>query len=261
MKKKITIIVVIVVLIVFGILCFIFKSKENTKTSENEIKNKTSSEVFKEKYESVNKQQANNENNKNEENIISTISNGTLKNVDIDSINPFYEISADELVKMIEENKSFYVFFGDEQCPWCRDVIEECIKVAKENNISRIYYVEVWKGDREEIFRDKYVLEDGNPKKLTEGTESYKKLLNYFDSYLEDYTLTDNDGNKVNVGEKRIYAPSFMYIQSGKIKRYTTGISKLQSNAYQELTEEILNDEEKIFKEFFKNEYCGDGNC
>ena len=70
-----------------------------------------------------------------------------------------------------------------------------------------------------------------------------------------------NDGNKVNVGEKRIYAPSFMYIQSGKIKRYTTGISKLQSNAYQELTEEILNDEEKIFKEFFKNEYCGDGNC
>ncbi len=73
MKKKITIIVLIVVLIVFGILCFIFKSKENTKTSENEIKNKTSSEVFKEKYESVNKQQANNENNKNEENIISTI--------------------------------------------------------------------------------------------------------------------------------------------------------------------------------------------
>ena len=67
MKKKITIIVVLVALIIFGLLCFILKPKENSKTQANETKNKTSSEIFKEKYESINKQ-TNNENNKNEVN-------------------------------------------------------------------------------------------------------------------------------------------------------------------------------------------------
>ena len=44
-----------------------------------------------------------------------------------------------------------------------------------------------------------------------------------------------------------------MYVEKGKAVRLVTGVSDKQEDSREELTDEMLEDEEKIFTEFFKN--------
>ena len=176
------------------------------------------------------------------------------RSVSIDSKNPFVYISADDIIEKINIGESFYVYFGSTLCPWCRSVIEKAIEIAKNNNIDKIYYVDIWDTDGNEILRDKYVLNDsGTLEKKIEGTTSYYQLLDQFSNVLADYTLTDSEGSVVEVGEKRIYAPNFVYIENGKAVKMTEGISSKQTDSRDVLSEEILKDEELLFKEFFEN--------
>ena len=200
---------------------------------------------FKNDYESIN----------GKENASGKIHRGVI----IPEDNPFEEVEANDIVKMIENKETFYVYFGSRLCPWCRSVIEKSCELAKTYGISKIYYVDIWDDEGNEILRDKYKLEDGKPVLEQEGTEEYKKLLEYFNDYLRDYTLTDEDEKKVEVGEKRIYAPNYMFIENGTIKKLVTGKSDKLTDSRAEFTEEILKDQENIFAEFF-SEVC-DEEC
>lgn len=187
--------------------------------------------------------------------------NGTLNSSDkehrtlsIAEDNPFIYATAEEIVSKIENGDTFYVYFGSAYCPWCRSVIEEFISVANDNKIDTVYYVDIWDGDHVEILRDKYELNDeGIPELVSEGDKNYKEILKYFDNVLEEYTLTDKDGNQVSVGEKRIFAPNFIYVENGESKTLVSGISDKQNDSREELTDEILEDERKIFNNFFNN--------
>ena len=175
------------------------------------------------------------------------------RTITIDEDNPFKEVSADKIVKMIENKETFYVYFGDELCPWCRSVIEKFIEVAKKNDVKKVYYVKIWDEEGNEILRDKYKLdENNNPVLDSKGTEAYTKLLKYFDNVLSDYNLTSEDGKSIYANEKRIYAPNFMYVEDGKCIKKAEGISDKQKDAREELSKEILEDEERLFNEFFK---------
>ena len=163
------------------------------------------------------------------------------------------EISATELLTKIDNGETFYVYFGSSLCPWCRSCIEKAIEVANKKNIDVIYYIDIWDEEGNEILRDKYELNTKNkPTKTIEGAPEYERLLEVFDEYLSDYTLTDSKGNKVSTGEKRIYAPNYFYVEKGKVQRKVEGYSDKQTDSREELTEEMLKDEEKIFNEFFK---------
>lgn len=154
---------------------------------------------------------------------------------------------------MMDNKENFYVYFGSKYCPWCRSVIEMAIKTAKEKVIKKIYYVDIWDEDRNEILRDKYVLNSNNePEQVIEGTKVYYEFLNRFDNVLYDYALSDEDGNKISVGEKRISAPNFIYIENGIANSLVTGISEKQKNFNDDLSSEILDDEHEIFNNFFK---------
>lgn len=170
--------------------------------------------------------------------------------INIAEDNPFVEVSATDVIKMIENKETFYLYVGDEMCPWCRSVIEKAIEVSKQANVDKIYYIQIWDDDHNEVLRDQYVLEEGKLVQKVETSEEYKKLLEYFDNVLSDYTLTD-DGNSVEVGEKRIYAPNFFYAENGNTLRFTTGTSDKQEDARQELSDEIIVDEIDMFEEFF----------
>ena len=172
------------------------------------------------------------------------------RTVHIDEVNPFVEVEPNEIIKMIESKETFYVYIGDEMCPWCRSVIETAIDLSKKANIEKIYYVQIWDDDHNEILRDQYKYEDGKLNKVVEGTEEYHQLLKYWDNVLDDYTLTVDD-KEVEVGEKRIYAPNFVYMKNGEAIRFTTGISSLQEDAREELSEEMLNDMKNQFTKFF----------
>ena len=175
------------------------------------------------------------------------------RTVSISATNPFIEVTPEEIVEKIENNETFYVYFGSSLCPWCRSVIERAIENAKQKNISTIYYVDIWDEEGNEILRDKFELEKNIPRIVQNGTTAYYKLLDAFKDSLEDYTLTNDKGKKISVGEKRIYAPTFIYVKEGKLEKITDGTSSLQTDSRQELTQEILNDEDKLFTEFFNN--------
>ena len=195
--------------------------------------------AFKEEYEKLNGQ---------------TNANGKVhRTINISESNPFEKITTSELINKIEVNENLYVYFGDPLCPWCRSVLEKAIEVAKNKNIKKIYYVKIWDDNGTEVLRSKYTLNKKNkPEVVINGTEDYYKLINYFKDLLKDYTLTTTDGKTVNVGEKRIYAPNFIYIENKVGQRLVTGISDLQKDSREELTKEMLTDEETIFNEFFK---------
>ena len=202
--------------------------------------NKNSSGVeFKEEYEALN----------------GTVNSSGKEHrtITIPSDNPFEKVSAKDIVEKIENKDTFYVYFGDKLCPWCRSVIEKASGVAIDKGIKKIYYVNIWDDDGNEILRDKYELKNSALTKTVDGTEEYYKLIQYFDGLLSDYTLTDDDGNKVPIGEKRIFAPNFIYVKDGKPVRLVEGISDKQTDSREELTKEILKDEEDIFNEFFND--------
>ena len=182
--------------------------------------------------------------------------------VTIDPENPFIEVSASDIVNKLKNKETFYVYFGSRLCPWCRSVIEKAIEEARKNNIKEIYYVDIWDDEGKEILRDKYTLDDNNELVLSiEAGEGYQELLEYFAELLSEYTLKDKDGKSVSTGEKRIYAPNFFYIEEGKALKMTEGISSLQKDSREELSEEMLKEEEELFKEFFDTGVCVEQGC
>lgn len=174
------------------------------------------------------------------------------RNVNIPENNPIYYASAEDIIDYMDEKETFYVYFGDTKCPWCRSTVEKMIEVASKNKIEKVYYVSIWDEEHNEILRDTYVLNSKNkPTLKKEGTKAYKELLVRFDSLLSPYTLTTSKGKKVEVGEKRIYAPNFVYVEKGKAIDLISGNSDKQKTSNEELTEEILKDEEDAFNKFF----------
>lgn len=194
---------------------------------------------FKEEYESLNGTKT-------------SYSDSNYRSVNISKRNPFVYSTADDILDMMNNKETFYVYFGSSYCPWCRSVVEEAINSSIDNKIDKIYYVDIWDGFHNEILRDTYEIDsEGNVRKTKNGTGTYYKLLKKFDNVLEDYTLTDDSSREVNVGEKRIFAPNFIYVENGKAKRLTTGISDKQSSSGDKLSKDILRDESKVFDKFF----------
>ena len=183
------------------------------------------------------------------------------RNLSITEKNPIIYSSAEEIVQKIENNETFIVYFGDPECPWCRSVIEQAINSANENGISKIYYVRIWNGFHNEILRDVYELDKESPVLKVKGSVSYYKLLKYFDKLLQDYTLTNKDNKTIQVNEKRIFAPSFIYVKDGNPLQLVDGISKKQESYNSTLTEEILSEEKEIFDKFYQNTKTCSNNC
>ena len=234
MKKIISLILVLVVAV--------------TLTACNKEKSNKNALDFKEEYESLNGKK----NKKGTE----------YRKIDIDDDNPYVKVSAEKIVEMINNKETFYLYVGDSMCPWCRSVLEKSIEVALDNDIEKIYYIEIWDDEGNEILRDKYELKDGKINKISDGTKAYKELLKKFDKVLSNYTLKDEDENEIEVGEKRIFAPNYFYIENGKVKKMIEGISDSQTDPYEELTDEILDDEEEQFEDLFKSDStCKVGGC
>lgn len=182
----------------------------------------------------------------------------SYREVNIPKSNPFIYSTASEIINKIDNNETFYVYFGSKLCPWCRSVIEKAISVSGKYNIDTIYYIDIWDDDGNEILRDKYKLEGNSLVKTIDGTKEYFKLLYYFNDLLDEYTI-DGDNQKFDTLEKRIYAPTFIFVENGKATKITTGVSDIQNDSREELSEEILNDEETKFRYLF-TDYC-DSAC
>ena len=174
-----------------------------------------------------------------------TASGKIVREVNIDKNNPFIYKTAEDIVTMIKNKETFIVYFGFNSCPWCRSMIENLIKVAKDTNTKTIYYVDVL-----DIRDIKKVDSNGTVYEEKPGDKYYMQLLDMIGTVLDNYTLTNN-GEKIDAGEKRIYAPNVVVIENGRPVTMTTGISDKEKDAYMELTDEINKESYNMIKEAF----------
>lgn len=239
MKKKLFILSIISLVLFTGCNSSKIKQDKKNAKSEKEIREESkrleNAEKFKTEYESLNGKK----NSDGKE----------YRKIEIPSDNPFIYKSAKDIVKAMENKKTFLVYFGFPTCPWCRSIMSSFLSVLKDNGVEEIYYVNI------KDIRDELELDDKKEVKVKkEGSEDYKVLLEKFDNVLEDYTLKDKKGKKVETGEKRIYAPNIVAVIDGKAVKLTSGISDKQDDGYMELTDEIKKDMkesiEKVVREY-----------
>jgi len=242
MKKKILFVALLLVSIISFTGCDKKKSDDNKKKVND-------AERFKEEYESIN----NIENGKGRK----------YRKLEISSNNPIIYKSAKDIVKMIDNEETFIVYFGFETCPWCRSIISSLLQAAKDNGIDNIYYVNVKNiRDELEIKNDKVVIK-------TKGMDAYYELLDRLDNVLKKYELTvttkDEDGDEkektYDTNEKRIYAPNIVAVVKGEPKKLTTGISEDLKDPYSKLTEEIQEDSYKQIDKVLKEVGKSGGSC
>ena len=186
----------------------------------------------------------------------------TYSVLSIDDDNPYIKVEPSEIVKKIENKESFYLYVGDSLCPWCRSGLEKMIEVAKKEGIKDIYYIDFWDDDHNEILRDLYEVKDGKVNKTKDATDDYLKILDAVKDYAQDYTIT-SDGKTYDVGVKRLFGGDHFYFNKGVCERYVTLRSDKLAKSNDELTEEVLKDQEETFTKLFQNaNVCtGNENC
>lgn len=222
MKKILLILIILIVLGIGGYFLYNFINKDNKSIDALN---------FKDEYEAINGIENDNNTNK-------------YRTISIPEDNPIVYVNEDDILNMIKNKETFAVYFGYAKCPWCRSVIEELIKVSNDLGLEKLYYVNI------ENIRDVVDLDINNyPIFISKGTDGYRKLLDKLSGVLNDYTLTDKDGNEIQTGEKRIYAPDVVTVIEGKVTSMEMGISDLQTDAYMELTNEMKKDIYKRFEE------------
>lgn len=223
-KKKRTMIFVICLflLVTFGIV-YIFS--ELYAEHDIPITTVTDAYKFKNEYESVN----NND-----------LGNGKkVRELTVADNNPFVYKTPEELVKMIEDDKTFAVYFGFNTCPWCRSVLTSLIDSALEKGVKKVYYVDI------KDIRDTYELNDSNEAVRTkEGTDAYYRLLELLNPVLTDYTPLKYETKKgktkeVKIDEKRIYAPNIVIVKNGEAVSMESGIVDELTDPYMELDDGI----------------------
>ena len=178
------------------------------------------------------------------------------RNITIAKNNPFVFADLEDINEKIKNKETFIVYFGANWCPWCRSVLPTAIEKAKEKDVEKIYYIDVRKHleKEDEDIRDIYALDKDKKIYLShKGTDAYHKFLKYADGVLAEY---DSHGVSVKntkfAGAKRVGAPSFILVKSGKVVKLETGVSEKETDPFMKLNDEIIKDMQTKFDNLFK---------
>lgn len=180
----------------------------------------------------------------------------SYNNVNIDEDNPMKYATVDETIKLLDSKKAI-IYVGANWCPWCRNMLEPMLDVAKKLDIDTIYYLKL------DDDKSNYEIQDGELKQINKGSESYYELLDKLKDYLRDYELTDSNGKTYSTGEKRIYMPFFITIKNGDVVD-AKGISRTLEEGqtkYSEMTEKQYDDLYNDFYETFSKIYSSGDTC
>ena len=191
---------------------------------------------FKKEYEDLNNKQ---------------LENGDiLVNLNILDENPMVYSSTQQIEELLNNNSGI-VYLGFPESNASREVVQILLDVAFIYHVDTINYINI-KDIRSSVRVDNGKL------LLTKGKSTYYKLLELFDEQLEDFNYLYN-GKIYITNEKRIFAPTIIFIKDGKvIDSYTINednYTKLSDNDKKEITKTFEND----IKEMNKT-YC-DGTC
>lgn len=183
MKKNVIILSIIVVIaLVIAILFFLLNNK-----------GMSDGERFKQEYEEL---------------------NDSHLEVNIDSDNMIKYIDLEEAIDIIK-NDTGVIYFGYPSCPWCRNAVPVLLDAASSTSLDTIYYVNAYN------IRDvKEIDDDGNIVTTNEGDRLYDDLLEVLDDILDPYTIIDDNGEVIDLGEKRLYVPMVLFVKDGEVVSY-----------------------------------------
>lgn len=143
--------------------------------------------------------------------------NGKTIKVDIPFDNRIQYIKGKQVIDTFQ-NKTGIIYLGYNSCPWCRNIIEPLIEVAKEEKIDTIYYVNIH-DNLDEIKEDLFQI-------------------------LDDYLRIDEDTN-----QKRLAVPDVYFVKNGKIEFHHIGTVDSYKNPYEKMT---ISQKEEL-KEIYRN--------
>lgn len=234
-KQNILFIVLPILCAIAAVLAVIFARKESL--NQDALK-------FKQEYESLN----------------GTVAFGDIKynKLNISENNPIQYSDYNEVIDVIEKGSGI-IYLGFPGCPWCRSALPVLLNVAKDNDINKIYYINI-KDDR-----DSFVVEDGelvyqlddegNEKK---GVKGYFDLMEALDEHLTEYVVSYKD-KEYKTGEKRIYAPTVVFVRDGRVLGLHVSTVDSHKSGFDKMTEEQVDELYGIYEEYIlemKNSTC-----
>ena len=139
----------------------------------------------------------------------------------------FYKLTISGFLSLIEEEKTFIVYFGYEECPWCNDLLPILNEVSIEKQLP-IYYID-------------FMSEEN--KNDIDGLEKIKDLCSDF--------LEEDDQ-----GQLKLYFPTVFYVREGKVIEIHQGTVSGHDASKSALTEKqkarLKYNLEKEFDNLFK---------
>lgn len=178
MKKNIIIIVSLIVImgVLIGVLFFIKTDDSSNLYTKDEIN-------FKDEYEKLNG--------------YAVSEDYILKSIDIETDNNVKYVSDNEIIDLMK-NGTNIIYFGWADCNWCRTLIPVLLEVLKENKIDTLYYYDF------KSLRNSYENKDEEKSKI------YEEIINI----IGDDISTTFDENSARSGEKKILAPTVVFIKN-----------------------------------------------
>lgn len=229
MKNKIIISIIVILIFLLGICTYLFMNNNND--NNDALK-------FKEEYESLN-------------NTIRDSDGASYNNISVSKNNPIKIVDAKGALKVLQ-SKNAVLYVGAGWCPWCRNAVPVLFEVAHKYNVKTIYYLNL---DSE---KSSYKIENDKLIQTKKGSNSYYDLLDKLSDRLNDYKLTDKDGNEYDTKEKRIYMPYVLTIKDGKVIGDHVGTVSINEGQtkYDEMTsdqhDELFNIYSNMFEKIYK---------
>ena len=150
----------------------------------------------------------------------------------IDQDNVFLYRNASEIVRILEHGTGV-IYLGFPECKWCQKYVSYLNEAAKDNNITRIYYLDI--------------LED-----RSNNTSEYQNIVSLLNEYLE----YDEEGNK------KVFVPAVIVVNNGEIVGFddetsldTHDLDDPDEYWTKEEIDDLMNRLAKMF------DYVNDGTC
>ena len=221
--------------IIISVICFalaigicIFLGFNNNK------KELTDGEKFKEQYEAVNKYE-------------SEYTYEKYVQLSIDEDNPMVYKTAKETLEILK-NETAIVFMGYPESDLTRTVLPILLDVLKENDIKKVYYLDILE------IRDEFVFDgDIMPKQVSKGTNAYYELVDYLRKYLDEYYVEDSVGNRYDTLVRRINTPTILTVKDGKVLDFHWGAVIYHNELHFELNEAEQEKLKELYDEMIKN--------
>lgn len=160
--------------------------------------------------------------------------------IKIDSDNPMIYATADEIIKISEDTG--VVYFGFNECPWCRNAVPALVEAAIESEIDKVYYFDI--GDD---VRDKLELTvDKKINVIQEKSKDYQKIYDALYDYLDIYEGLNDE--KI----KRIYAPTVFFFKDGELMSKHVSTVETHLDAGIMMNDLEFNVLKRIYKEGFE---------